>query len=37
LDMAEGDNAKLGLVSVFHLPDYADTIDEVDEIVRRPN
>lgn len=32
--LAEAGGAELDLITVVHLPDYAGTIDEVDEIIR---
>lgn len=34
MDMAEENKALLDLITVVQLPDYAGTIDEVDEIIR---
>lgn len=34
LALAEAGGAKVDLITVVHLPDYAGTIDEVDEIIR---
>lgn len=34
IELAEADNAALDLITVVQLPDYAGTIDEVDEMIR---